>query len=215
MPTMKRSERDTTDRKDQNRKDQKEVNEVKEATEATEATEITVRAGRLADVPLILGMFDSGVAWLAAQGRTRQWGSTPWSANPRAVAMVERFVTEGAPFIAEYEGVPAATLTLTDAPGPYVRPADEPERYIHILASDRRFKGRGAGSALLAHAAQETRRCGISLLRVDCYAGDDRKLVAYYERHGFTPTESFTVGRDAWPGQTEESWPGQVLARRV
>ncbi|MER6529191.1 GNAT family N-acetyltransferase [Streptomyces sp. NPDC001508] len=168
---------------------------------------ITIRAGGADDIPLILGMFDSGVEWLVAQGRTEQWGSTPWSANPRAVALVERYVTEGAPLIAEYDGVPAATLTLTDAPAPYVRPADEPERYIHILASDRRFKGLGVGAALLAHAVAQTRRSGVSLLRVDCYAGGDRKLVAYYERNGFTPVESFTVG--------EQAWPGQVLARRV
>lgn len=168
---------------------------------------ITIRAGGADDVPLILGMFDSGVAWLVAQGRTEQWGSAPWSANPRAVALVERYVAEGAPFIAEYDGVPAATLTLTDGPAPYVRPADEPERYIHILASDRRFKGLGVGAALLAHAVAQTRRAGVSLLRVDCYAGGDRKLVAYYERNGFTPAESFTVG--------EHAWPGQVLARRV
>jgi hypothetical protein len=42
---------------------------------------------------------------------------------------------------------------------------------------------------------------------VDCYAGDDRKLVAYYEANGFTSTEAYTVG--------EHAWPGQVLARRV
>jgi GNAT superfamily N-acetyltransferase len=168
---------------------------------------ITIRDGGPADIPVILGVLDSCVAWLAAQGRTGQWGSTPWSSDPKAVAMVERCVREGVPYIAEVDGVPAATLTLTDGPAPYVAAADEPERYVHLLASDRRFKGSGAGAALLAHAVEETRRAGISLLRVDCYAGDDRKLVAFYERNGFTPTEAFTVG--------EEKWPGQVLARRV
>lgn len=170
---------------------------------------ISIREGGPDDVPVILGMFDSAVEWLVAQGRTRQWGTTPWSENPRAVAMVTRYVTEGAPYIAEYDGVPAATLTLTDAPGEYLQPADEPERFIHILASDRRFKGLGTGAALLAHAAQETCRAGISLLRVDCYAGDDRKLVAFYERNGFIPTEPFTVPVGG------DDWPGQVLARRV
>ncbi|MFE1885801.1 GNAT family N-acetyltransferase [Streptomyces diastatochromogenes] len=170
---------------------------------------ISIREGGPDDIPVILGMFDSAVEWLVAQGRTRQWGTTPWSENPRAVAMITRYVTEGAPYIAEYDGVPAATLTLTDAPGEYLRPADEPERFIHILASDRRFKGLGAGAALLAHAAEETCRAGISLLRVDCYAGDDRKLVAFYERNGFIPTEPFTVPVG------EDDWPGQVLARRV
>ncbi|MFE2418924.1 GNAT family N-acetyltransferase [Streptomyces hokutonensis] len=168
---------------------------------------ITIRDGGTGDIPAILGMFDSAVAWLAAQGRTGQWGSTPWSENPKAVAMVERYVATGSPYIAEVDGVPAGTLTLTDSPGSYIEAVDEPERYVHLLASDRRFKGYGVGSALLAHAAEVTREAGISLLRVDCYAGDDRKLVAYYEANGFTATEAFVVG--------ENNWPGQVLARRV
>jgi len=169
--------------------------------------EITIRDGGTGDIPAILGMFDSAVAWLAAQGRTGQWGSTPWSENPKAVAMVERYVAEGSPFVAEVAGVPAGTLTLTDSPGSYIEAVDEPERYVHLLASDRRFKGYGVGSALLSHAAEVTREAGISLLRVDCYAGDDRKLVAYYEANGFTATEAFVVGAN--------DWPGQVLARRV
>ncbi|MDV9169739.1 GNAT family N-acetyltransferase [Streptomyces sp. W16] len=170
-------------------------------------TSISIRDGGPDDIPAILGMFDSAVAWLVAQGRTGQWGTKPWSENPKAVAMVERYVAEGSPFIAEVDGVPAGTLTLTDSPGSYIKAVDEPERYVHLLASDRQFKGYGVGSALLAHAAEVTRRAGISLLRVDCYAGDDRKLVAYYESNGFTATEAFTVGDD--------KWPGQVLARRV
>ena len=170
-------------------------------------TSISIRDGGPDDIPAILGMFDSAVAWLVAQGRTGQWGSTPWSENPKAVAMVERYVAQGSPYIAEVDGVPAGTLTLTDSPGSYIPAVDEPERYVHLLASDRRFKGYGIGSALLAHAAEETRRAGVSLLRVDCYAGDDRKLVAYYEGNGFTATEAFVVGAD--------KWPGQVLARRV
>ncbi|WP_129308435.1 GNAT family N-acetyltransferase [Streptomyces sp. L2] len=168
---------------------------------------LTIRAGGPEDAPSVLRMLDSSVEWLVAQGRTRQWGTEPWSTDPKAVAMVERYVAQGTPYIAEVDGVPAATLTLTDAPGAYLARADEPERYIHLLASDRRFKGHGAGAALLAHAAEETRRAGVSLLRVDCYAGDDGKLVAFYERNGFTRTESFLHGAD--------EWPGQVLARRV
>jgi GNAT superfamily N-acetyltransferase len=168
---------------------------------------ITIRAGGPNDVPLILDMLDSSVEWLVSQGRTRQWGTDPWSTDPKAVAMVERYVTQGTPYIAEVDGAPAATLTLTDAPGSYLEPADEPERYIHLLASDHRLTGRGAGAALLAHAARVTREAGISLLRVDCYAGDDGKLVAYYERNGFIRTEPFRHGAD--------EWPGQVLARRV
>lgn len=45
----------------------------------------------------------------------------------------------------------------------------------------------------------------MSLLRVDCFAGGEGRLVEYYEARGFTPTETFVVG----------DWPGQVLERRV
>jgi GNAT superfamily N-acetyltransferase len=172
---------------------------------------ITMREGGPDDIPVILGMLDSCVEWLVSQGRTRQWGTTPLSQNPRTAESVARHMADGTAYIAEVDGVPAATLTVTGGPGAYLAhlPAPgEPERYIHWLASDRRFKGRGAGAALLAHAAEETRRAGISLLRVDCYAGDDGRLVAYYEANGFTRTDTYTAGADG-------DWPGQVLARRV
>ena len=166
-----------------------------------------IRKGSCDDVPVVLGLLDGAVEWLVSQGRTRQWGTEPWSARPRAVEAVHRYVAAGTPWIAEVDGVPAGTLTLSAAPGDYIAAVDEPERYIHLFAADHRFTGRGVGAALLAHAAEETRRAGVSLLRVDCYAGDGGKLVAYYERHGFTRTEAFTFGDD--------QWPGQVLARRV
>lgn len=170
---------------------------------------ITIREGGPDDLPVILGMLDSSVEWLVSQGRTAQWGTQPLSRHEKTVAAVARAMDEGTTYLAEVDGTPAATLTLTDAPGSYLShlpPPGEPERYIHWLASDRRFKGHGAGSALLDHAAEETRRAGVSLLRVDCYAGADGKLVRYYEGNGFVRTETYT-GRD--------DWPGQVLARRV
>ncbi|MEU3614168.1 GNAT family N-acetyltransferase [Streptomyces sp. NPDC006872] len=172
--------------------------------------QITIREGGPDDVPVILGMLDSSVEWLVSQGRTGQWGTKPLSESPSVLESVVRYMEDGEVFIAEADGVPAATVTLTDAPGAYLAhlpPPGEPERYIHWLASDRRFKGHGVGSALLAHAAEATRRAGVALLRVDCYAGDDRSLVAYYERNGFTATQAFTVG--------DNDWPGQLLARRV
>ncbi|MDF3141680.1 MULTISPECIES: GNAT family N-acetyltransferase [unclassified Streptomyces] len=171
--------------------------------------EITIREAGPDDIPAILGMLDSCVEWLVAQGRPGQWGTKPLSENSKVAESVARDMEVGSAFIAEVDGVPAATLTLTDAPGAYLAhlpPPGEPERYIHWLASDRRFKGHGVGSALLAHAAEETRRAGLSLLRVDCYAGDDGGLVRYYESNGFVRTETY---------EGKDDWPGQVLARRV
>jgi GNAT superfamily N-acetyltransferase len=82
--------------------------------------------------------------------------------------------------------------------------ADEPELYISWLVTSRPFAGHGVGAALIEHACAEARRLDVGLLRVDCYAGNDGRLVDYYRGNGCTTAETFTVG-----------WPGQVLFRRT
>jgi GNAT superfamily N-acetyltransferase len=173
----------------------------------TTAHGIRIRPGSLADAPAVLDMLDSAVAWMNDRGNTEQWGTTPYSQNPGGVERVERYTTENTPYIAELDGTPVGALVLDSGPSPQmpIAPAGEPERYVRLLVSDRRHAGRGIGAALLAHAAEETRRAGVDLLRVDCWAGGGGELVAFYERNGFTPTDRFLSG----------SWPGQVLARRV
>ncbi|MFE9736636.1 GNAT family N-acetyltransferase [Streptomyces sp. NPDC006477] len=167
--------------------------------------EISIRKGGAEDLPAILGVLDSAVVWLNRKGITAQWGTEPFSARHKAVRQVEDTMAAGDPWIAEIDGVPAGTMTLTPFPGQHIAPADEPEVYVRLLATDARFHGHGVGAALLAHATAETRRRGVSLLRVDCFAGSGGRLVAYYEGQGFTPTETFAVG----------DWEGQVLERRV
>ncbi|MGW6389521.1 N-acetyltransferase family protein [Streptomyces sp. NPDC055103] len=164
-----------------------------------------IRKGGVEDLPAILAVLDSAVVWLNGKGITAQWGTEPFSARPAAVKQVEDTMAEGDPWIVEIDGVPAGTMTLTPHPGRHVPPADEPEVYVRLLATDARFHGHGVGAALLAHAAEETRRRGVSLLRVDCFAGSEGRLVAYYEGQGFTRTEPFAVGE----------WQGQILERRV
>ncbi|MER7732289.1 GNAT family N-acetyltransferase [Streptomyces erythrochromogenes] len=168
---------------------------------------IRIRPGGPADAPALLDMLDSAVAWMNARGNTEQWGTTPYSRRPGGPERVERYTTENTPYVAELDGVPVGGLVLDHGPSPQlpIAPAGEPERYVRLLVSDRRYAGRGIGAALLAHAAEETRRAGVALLRVDCWAGGGGELVAFYERNGFAPTERFLAG----------DWPGQVLARRV
>ncbi|WP_405538157.1 GNAT family N-acetyltransferase [Streptomyces antimycoticus] len=168
---------------------------------------IYVRPGSLADAPVILDMLDSAVAWMNARGNTEQWGTTPYSQKTGGVARVQRYTTENAPYIAELDGTPVGAMVLDSGPSPQVpiAPAGEPERYVRLLVSDRQRAGLGIGAALLAHAVEETRRAGVGLLRVDCWAGGGGELVAFYERNGFTATDRFLSG----------AWPGQVLARRV
>ncbi|MFC6984153.1 GNAT family N-acetyltransferase [Streptomyces cirratus] len=166
-----------------------------------------IRPGGPADAPAILDMLDCAVLWMNARGNTEQWGTVPYSQRPGGAERVERYTTENLPFVAEWDGVPAGALVLDSGPSPQlpIAPAGEPERYVRLLVSDRRCAGLGIGSALLERAAEETRRAGAGLLRVDCWAGGGGELVAYYERNGFTPTGRFRSG----------TWPGRVLARRV
>ncbi|WP_190021179.1 GNAT family N-acetyltransferase [Streptomyces hiroshimensis] len=168
---------------------------------------IRIRPGSFADAPAVLDMLDSAVVWMNARGNTEQWGTTPYSQRPGGAARVERYTTENAPYIAESGRTPVGALVLDSGPSPEmpIAPAGEPERYVRLLVSDRRYAGRGIGAALLAHAVEETRRAGVGLLRVDCWAGGGGELVAFYERNGFIPTDRFLSG----------AWPGQVLARRV
>ncbi|MFD8636565.1 MULTISPECIES: GNAT family N-acetyltransferase [unclassified Streptomyces] len=168
---------------------------------------IRIRQGGPTDVPAVLGMLDAAVAWMNGRGNTEQWGTTPYSQQPGAAARVERYTTENSPYVAELGGIPVGALVLDTGPSPRlpIAPAGEPERYVRLLVSDRRYAGLGVGATLLARAAEETRRAGVALLRVDCWAGGGGELVAYYERNGFTRTDPFLDG----------AWPGQVLARRV
>lgn len=169
--------------------------------------DIRIRPGGPADAQAILDMLDAAVAWMNDRGNTQQWGTKPYSQKPGGVARVERYTTEHAPYLAELAGTPVGAMVLATGPSPQmpIAPAEEPERYVRLLVSDRRHPGLGIGAALLAHATEETRRAGVELLRVDCWAGGGGELVAFYERTGFHPTTPFRSG----------DWPGQVLARRV
>ncbi|MBZ3905815.1 MULTISPECIES: GNAT family N-acetyltransferase [Streptomyces] len=168
---------------------------------------LRIRPGGPADAPAILRLLDGAVAWMNARGNTEQWGTIPYSRRPDGPARIERYTTENASYIAESDGQPVGVLVLDTGPSPQmpIPAADEPERYVRLLASDRDHAGLGIGATLLAHAVEETRRAGVRLLRVDCWAGEEGHLVAFYERNGFTPTTRFLSG----------TWPGQVLSRRV
>ncbi|MBY8875721.1 GNAT family N-acetyltransferase [Micromonospora sp. PLK6-60] len=175
----------------------------------TDKPTIALRPGGPADAPAVLRLLDDATTWLVARGRTGQWGTELASTNPRRVAQADEYAAGGGLWLAELDGRPVGALVVGPAMA-YVPPASEPELYVNLLVSDRAHAGLGIGARLLAQAAELARERGVGLLRVDCYAGDDRALVRFYERCGFTATDPFTVER---PGH--EPWPGQVLARRL
>ncbi|MFD0400635.1 GNAT family N-acetyltransferase [Kitasatospora sp. NPDC059811] len=170
-----------------------------------------IRTGGPDDIPDILALLDSAVGWLAGQGRTGQWGDQPFSTIPARVEQVSEYATE--PFLIRLaeddEGRTIGCCVLSEQRGKYIPAVDEPELYVRILVTDRSRKGSGIGTALIADAVEETRRRSLGLLRVDCYAGADRRLVGQYRALGFTETESFEAE------QPNGIWPGQVLAIRL
>jgi GNAT superfamily N-acetyltransferase len=166
---------------------------------------VRIRQGGVADVPAIVEMLDGAVAWLTAIGRTDQWGTQPWSANPKQVQSITDKVSTGTAWIAEIGEAPAGAMIVSSVAPHHVPAVDEPELYINWLVTSRPFAGQGVGAALIEHACEEARRLGVGLLRVDCYAGNDGRLVDYYRGNGFTTAETFTV----------RNWPGQVLFRRT
>ncbi|MFB7475862.1 GNAT family N-acetyltransferase [Kitasatospora sp. NPDC056184] len=170
-----------------------------------------IRTGGPEDIPDILSLLDGAVAWLAARGRTRQWGEHAFSGSAARVEHIGRYGHE--PFLirlaVDGEGRTVGSCVLSEERPEYATAVDERELYIRNLVTDRGRKGSGIGAALIADALDEARRRGIGLLRVDCFGGDDRKLVGQYRALGFSETESFEVEQPAGP------WPGQILAIRL
>jgi GNAT superfamily N-acetyltransferase len=169
-----------------------------------------IRLAHPQDLPGVLALMDGIMDWLVAQGRTGQWGSRHWSETPALVERVEGRIARGELRVAEIDGELAGVVSVSEQAADYVSPAPEPELFINLLATERRFKGSGVGAALLAEARAEARRRGLPLLRVDCYAGDDGKLKAWYASQGFTEVEPFVVRREGRP-----DWPGMLFAEEV
>ncbi|MFC4016816.1 GNAT family N-acetyltransferase [Micromonospora sp. GCM10011542] len=175
----------------------------------TERQTIDVHPGGPDDAGTVLRLLDGATAWLVARGRTGQWGTQPASTDPRRIAQADAWASGGGLYLAMLGNAPVGALVVGAATED-VPPATEPELYVRLLVTDRAHAGLGIGARLLDHAAELARARGLGLLRVDCYGGDDRALVRFYEGCGFTATDPFTVTR---PGR--EPWPGQLLVRRL
>jgi GNAT superfamily N-acetyltransferase len=174
---------------------------------------------------------DLAVEWLVSQDRVGQWGTEPFSEKPKKVEQLKEFTTTGfgvwlaikisddkavleehktsATLYKSPDGAVRGIIVGAMAAGdkiPYAPPVDEPETYVRLLVTDRKWKNYGIGSRLLEHAKKLAREVArVSLLRLDCYGGDDGKLIRYYESQGFERCATKDV----------EGWPCQVLAMRL
>ena len=168
------------------------------------------RTGSVEDADAVLALFDANVAWLLERGRSYQWGSEPWSKSPKLVEFVRDLLSSGDVTIAEDEGEVVGASVVAASPMPYVPPADEPERYLKLLISSPEYRGLKIGHRLIELARKQTVSAGINLLRVDCVAGGDRRLVSYYTSEGFTPTQEIEVRPGTWVQVFE--WRSEVAA---
>ncbi|WP_152648731.1 GNAT family N-acetyltransferase [Streptacidiphilus anmyonensis] len=163
------------------------------------------------DTSRVLAVMDGIMEWLVGLGRTAQWGTEPWSTSEALAARVLGRIERRELRVAvtpedEIAGIVSVAREASD----YVRPPEEPELFINLLATSRRFKGHDVGGLLIAEAKAEAARLGLGLLRVDCFAGDDGRLKDWYVSQGFTEVEPFVVKREGRP-----DWPGMLLAMRV
>ncbi|OGM45400.1 acetoacetyl-CoA synthase [Aspergillus bombycis] len=193
--------------------------------------DIAIVRATVDSVPAVLHLLDTAVKWLVSQDRIGQWGAAPFSENPKNPERLREFATTGHGLwlaIKVADDTPVrdqnrlsdtnAQTVNGDTPGvvvgalaigdkmPYVPSVSEPELYVRLLVTDRQCAGNGIGKRLLDHARHAANSAGVSLLRVDCYAGGDGKLVQYYESQGFKRLERLNL---------EGDWPCQVLAQRL
>ena len=162
-----------------------------------------IRTGSVADLPAVVRLMDRAVEWLVAQGRTGQWGDQPWSASETRVERLRGMIEPNELLVVDGEAGPVAALAHGPVAHAYVPPATEPEDFVLLLVSDPGV--RGAGRRLLDESWDRARAAGLTYQRVDCYGGDDGKLVRFYESAGFTRTAPFDVN----------GWPGQLLERHA
>ena len=169
----------------------------------TLSAEQVLRTGSVEDLPSVAGLMDGAVRWLVSQGRTGQWGDQPWSASEAKVERIRCMIADNELLVLEHDGAVVAALVRGPVAHDYVPASAEPEDYVLLLVADPSV--RGAGRRLLDESWDRARAEGLRRQRVDCYAGDDGKLVRFYESAGFTRLAPFEVN----------GWPGQLLERRA
>jgi len=167
--------------------------------------EIALRPGTVDDEPSLLGLFDEAVEWLSGRGLSGQWGSRPWSEVPDRRDRVSRLAGSPGLTVAVLGDEVVGALEVNESSPSYAPGTNEKNLYVYLLLAPRRFVGQRIGSALLEHARTDCRARGLTLLRVDCWAGGRQELVSYYESQGFVATERFD----------REGWPGQLLVQRL
>ncbi len=140
---------------------------------------VRLRPATSADLPAYLDIRDAAARWLA------EAGIAAWTAGEYAIPAAEA-VAAGELLVADLVGVVVGGLRLAHA-DPEVWPeiTDPAAGFVHALVVDRSLSGRGLGGWLLDQAAARVGERGGDVLRLDCWAGNER-LRRWYTEEGFT-----------------------------
>lgn len=167
--------------------------------------DFAIRAAVPEDRDSVLQLFDQAIVWFQAIGNTKQWGTEPFSTQPKQIERVESWLREPGTWMAELPNFGVVGALVLGEKYDHIPAAAEDELYVRLLLGSRLPAAKGVGRALLQFADVEAVRLGGTYLRVDCYNGGDGRLPQFYESCGYQRTEVFQVGE----------WPGQVLERRL
>jgi ribosomal protein S18 acetylase RimI-like enzyme len=138
---------------------------------------VEIIASTPADIDRIFELYDAGTAY------QRAVGGLSWQGFERS--LIEREIAEGRQFkiVADGNVVCVFVLTFDDAILWRERSAD-PAVYIHRIAIDPAFRGRGYVKQIVAWARDYCRAEGKRFIRMDTGSGNER-LNAYYVSCGF------------------------------
>lgn len=101
-------------------------------------------------------------------------------------------IDQGSVFVLIHKDSVIGSVTIFES-DPLIWPDDRRALYIHRLATARRLKGRGLCGMIIDYAARRARDQGKALLRLDCWAGNER-LKRYYEQLSFVRIRDLFMG---------------------
>ncbi len=140
-------------------------------------SELVISQAKAGDSAIIYSHMEVVRQWL------RERGSEQWSA-PFTPPWIEHQIELGQYFVAFYKAELVATFRLMWTDPDYWGEDDTPALYLHTLAVNAAFSGKGIGSQILNWAEDYALQHDKPLLRLDT-AADNPFLVTYYDKAGF------------------------------
>lgn len=158
------------------------------------------------DPNLLVDLMDSQIAWLCSIGSSGQWGSDPVrESRPDILSRPLKWIQQSEEkhgwgpqwcraFVAEVPNsvevnattpLAAGAIVLEPVSASYVRDVlpeqdeSDPFVYVSFIMSNRNAAqaSKGTGAVLLEMAKEGAREVGVSRICLDCYRGNERRLV--------------------------------------